>query len=369
MKTTLEWVMWKDKKPEKKEAQGRAILFECDNGAVNLIIYDMNHPLDFISGYNIIRWAYVNLPEEEEKVICDICKERKADFSRLVKPWELKDKMFEYACEKCIPTESDFLLGRWERLRYKEESPYPSIQEAVKGAELFDIKHSHYNFNCSKCSKSQRIGLTCDNCLNDGWIWPLKQLPEDDIIIEVINFDKEKIKARYCKGVGYFYDAETEGWLDDVIAWRPLREEVKRFENGDSLKNEVTGDVSIFYDGVWYNLDKVFKLGINKNESPQVEPRKPDFSKLKDGDLVVVNLEAGHIITGFFCGLYKNLDIGVIDISNMRDRMSDRKLGQIELSKIKKIICINIDETFTFLENIPGTVKYNDVNAYKFEEI
>jgi hypothetical protein len=198
-----------------------------------------------------------------------------------------------------------------------------------------------------KEAQGRAITFECDSCSNDGWIWPLKQLPEKGQKVEVMFFVDNKIEKDAFFDGKIFRGRHYVGY-SNVIAWRPLRE----FECiNATCKNKYS------------DTDKSMHC---KDCRHALETRKPDFNKLKEGDLVVVNLEKGHIITGFFYSLYKICDIGFIDISNMRDRMIDRKLGQIELSKIKKIIRINIDNQ---KRELPAYCGAPDQLYYSFEEI
>ncbi len=307
----------------------------------------------------ILAYAYVNLPEDEE--------ERKEVYK--ISCW----------CDKCNKGEGetkkfdDYMKNILSKKEVKEVEE--SAKEAfrshefrsnpvdVKKIDIKDIRPTHFEFVCEKCSEHQKKKLTCDNCQNDGWIWPLKRLPEkaNKVEVKIMNdkvnqkgfFDGTWFKSSYCCEV---MEHECDKFIfDDVIAWRPLMEEMKTYQCQDCHKSFKNKEIMMFCDEC-------------KGIKNKAEDRKSDFSKLKEGDAVIIEKYDGS----FFLGFFKE------EIGDVGEKFKTRKFFSFSSKKgnyyhassfftygdeIKKIIRINIDEAIPF-------VRWDsEIYAYPFEEI
>lgn len=274
-------------------------------------------------GYKITHWAYVNLPEEEEEGKAPEfvkCQNLPCIFSRYETLDEIKEQISKLKggicyCGVCGKHGN----GNYELVeKHIEKCLHEKKDEVGRGTSPGFVFHFNEisgkkHFTCGKCSQASEMDLICENCSNDGWIWPLEQLPEEGqkVEVKVLGID-EHIKC-YLDQSEFYKDSLTI--VPNVIAWRPLKEEKKP------------------------------------------EARKPDFSKLKEGDLIFIDSGDSRNSVGYF----GSFNLGFI-IMNSGDSYQGYNFCLL-VDKIKKIIRINIGKKMTQKE-----LSYNP-DYYPFEEI
>ncbi len=363
MKTELEWFKPEDRLPE--DGRGVIVCFidsDGDNGFSEASFYENEKYFEtpffdtfsFEFGYwnneekeneKITHWAYVNLPEENEvyEITCDECKKVIGEANKKPHAQNFKD-----LCKEC---------------REKEE-------EAKK------IRNE-----CCKL-KSQCVCLVNKE---EDWIWPLKQLPEEGQEVE-IKFshwcEDQEIPANAIFKKNRFLGREYGEKLINIIAWRPLNEKNLHSKcsskdcafNEEHLKNILKkteeGNNVVFCGECLeignYNLlvdmsrkkyltekaEKEYYAGFSSKKE-----RKPDLSKLKEGDLIMVYFNDGRKYYGEYNFLGKKDDLLHLIGFNFF----------FNLKSIKKIIRINIDETVDAF--VPRLGELMPAKTFTFEEI
>lgn len=408
MKTELEWFNCGVKKPNKIESNGREVLSRYNIGKKIITIKTSVKYLEEIVMDGMIDWAYVNLPEEKEGIKCYKCGDKNAKSKLILNGEEL------HICEKCwkLPFDStkrtknrdDYVKSRLseiDALEIEVEYVRKLIEEfkckkcgtfnLVKGrcglcltdssketisrsAEFGGKKH----FTCGKCSQPSEMNLICDNCSNDGWIWPLKQLPEEGQRVEVNALSRGIFE--YSIFNGHNFEDKYGMRIEDVIGWRPLRDgahnsacgSCKKHPCGCSKKEERNSE-QLPKDYIFGN-EFGYLVGDTSDEKKYIADengkfveteRKPDFSKLREGDLIVADYQGNEIV-----GFYRPFNDKNILIGFFRNGGG----GMTEKEKIKKLIRINIDEpknSVDLCELYKDKLDYSGVlyKSYPFEEI
>lgn len=442
MKTELEWVnIDSGNLPEKNREL--LLVIESENTAGSMEDYlmigemqknlngenhfDITHgrPISFFEphfendGKKIIKWAYVNLPEEEDKL---------------------------YISEIKIPVNCTVNFDK----------SIPGTDKTVttlanKEKETIRRSHEFRNYPLD----------------DEGWIWPLKQLPEDGQEVEVKHLDGEENKTFFIGKTfrGGKYIAAPPYYID-VIAWRPLKEEkvkpkeyepypalvctrckktygflhrgeeylcekcrdlepeakniedrnyesddMKKFTTIDKwndccdaynppyLNNPPLGiaidlkfrDGGITYNAIlinfewekpnnytltnsgktfdWCKYKDIIQWRFNKRQEP--EARKPDFSKLRKQDNLIISYDSGAKRICTLSGFFKNIDSEYLIFSTCKSLdCEDESLNErVEIKGIKKIIRINIDSPTSIVNSQDGLELKLPFRCYPFEEI
>lgn len=286
MKTTLEWVSVDNELPELNSDV--LVKIVSDGGAMYSKVLTFNKHLDAgIGGF----------ADQSENGVIFYSKKRN---------FEVKDNIFSLK------------ITHWAYINLPEKDEDDTEDEKLAQQALADIESGKAKLH-SWDEVKKEIGLD-----EEGWIWPLKQLPEEGKKVEIkimLNTDdvikhNDKYHAFYKKG--YFYrEWEFNSMFDDVIAWRPLKEE-------------------------------------------KTEERKPDFSKLREGDLIIADYNDKKIVGFYRPFSEKNILIGFFKGGGG---------GMTEKENIKKIIRINIDEPEK-MEKCSENINHRAIyNAYTFKEI
>lgn len=236
--------------------------------------------------YRIIRWSYVNLPEEN-----------------------IGNKKLNCLCDKDI----------WQPIKEeKEENNYTPVQMSCRDCGKVEI-----------CSLPNDLlsgfgEMVCGNC--------------NEIFNKTINLkDEKKYKCLTCK---------NEKTKEDLY----IEEGAHALAEAGNLNYAVCKDC------------------VEKFEKKNNEERTPDFSKLREGDMVLIKEENIN-----FIGFVEKITANGLFIRCRNKDMPNCYVTPIYFYRIKKIIRINIDEPWKMDYACENCKKASDgftgLNAYPFEEI
>lgn len=303
MKTVLEWVSYKDRNANKEEAKGRPVIFRYK---INNVLF-----IKVCSGDEIVScpkhlteaidWAYVNLPQEEVKI--------------KVSSGELPKLQPCDSCWKCGTTENLYNKLKHVCKKCNGEEKKETISRSPEARERPTVKDY---FDAGLIPEGLRKEFVKDD---EGWIWPLKRVPEEGQEVEVKRLSFERDFKSVFDGEFFLEFDNDEKTIHDVIAWRPLR------------------------------------------EGKKPEDKKPDFSKLREGDFVVVSLLNVGVENKIvdLVGYFRTSSWDTFYFSRLKNGFDVCE----KLKKdIKKIIRINIDRESSI--KLPGQLKTGN---YPFEEI
>lgn len=488
MKTELEWFKPKDKLPEIDrlvivEFFAKNAVVNCDGSPLDFKElrlgkrksnnwYFMNDNGDSFNGEYVVRWAYVNLPEDEE-VKCKKCGNKNVTHKLTLegielplcqKCWEepfnrnvkfsaegIKDVEEEIDRDHCCKCKIKVNLGSgiiknfFSHVQgilckscYLEEKKKTYIHECLFCSRCDKLKHPTEIKNTDVCAECKaKVKIICHICLwsninlvndaqeegkvicfpcsykrekdinemgnqeeknvkrmtgeernkllseqrkyvqmmrdkivEDEWIWPLKQLPEEgrQVEVKVLGID-ESIKC-YLDQSEFYKDSSTI--VPNVIAWRPLRDgahnaacgSCKKHPCGCSKKEDRKPEQPP--KGYMFGNDSGYLVIDTSNHKKYVGDEngkfveteyKPDFNKLRKGDLVVLYFNGGE-----FSGYIINIDDEILTVSPIKNSNILSNQYTYHIDGIKKIIRINIDKP-SFIRD-GGKCGY-----YQFEEV
>lgn len=271
---------------------------------------------------------------------CDFCELRNAD---KVKSWA-----------KSNSRKKEFIFcGKpecYEKARYACKIMYKT---ALK-KEAEEMK----GYQCFKCGSNYTVGIIlfgngesnqiCQKCWehpfksnkedSEGWIWPMRQLPDVKQKVEVKRLGFNRNFKAIFEGELFVEEGSEDKVVEDVIAWRPRREE--KLVNSPICpechkpfyRNPI-GAMGLISKSMY--CDKCTE-GF---QNPKPEERRPDFSKLREGDFIMITYcDSKELHSLFFHGQDKLTIVG----ANYKASLQN---GYMYFYKheIKKIIRINID--------------------------